>query len=103
MAVVPPSEETTTQVECEGQPDGPGTLGAVKPDDMNTGTEVDHSSRRRARRRDGVRRNEAKRSRSPEIWTRRGRGRADRPDVVRPSTAAIQVECLYWSSVVHAW
>lgn len=82
MAVVEPGEETTTQMEFEEQADVTGTVGAVKSDEMNTGVEVDHSSRRRARRRDGVRRNEAKRSRSPEIWTRRGRGRADRPDMV---------------------
>lgn len=80
MAVVEHGEETTTQMEFEEQSEGPGTVGAVKLDDMNTGEEV---GRRRGRRRDGLRRNDAKRSRSPEIWTRRGRGRADRPDMVR--------------------
>ena len=84
MAVVKPSEEATTQMNMEGQPDGPGPVGAAaKPDDASTGAEADNLSRRRGRRRDGARsRNDAKRSRSPEIWTRRGRGRADRLDMV---------------------
>jgi hypothetical protein len=49
VAVVEPGEETTTQMDFEDQRDGPGTVGALKADDMNTGAEVDHSSRRRGR------------------------------------------------------
>ncbi|KAG0629582.1 hypothetical protein M758_1G114600 [Ceratodon purpureus] len=90
VAVVEPAEETTIQMDFEEQPDGPGTGGAAKPDDINTGVEVDHSSRRRGRRRDGVRRSDAKRSRSPEIWTRRGRGRADRPDMKEMSPPVVK-------------
>lgn len=103
MAVVEPGEETSKQMDVEEHPDGPGTVGAAKPDDMNTFVEVDHSSRRRGRRRDGVRRNDVKRSRSPEIWTRRGRGRADRPDMVCRVPKLSKFGCLYWSGVVRAW
>lgn len=98
MAVVEHGEETTGQMEFEEQFEGPGTVGAVKSDDMITGEEV---GRRRGRRRDNLRRNDAKRSRSPEIWTRRGRGRADRPDMVCQDTEQIQLTCLYWSSTSH--
>lgn len=92
MAVVEHGEETTTQMEFEEQSDGPGTVGAVKSDDVITG---EGTGRRRVRRRDGGHRNNTKRSRSPEIWTRRGRGRADRPDMVCQVTRRVQLTCLY--------
>lgn len=90
MAVVEHGEDTTTQMEAEEQAEEPGTAGLGKsvdkgdrPEDgSHAGVENDHHSRRRGRRREFSRHNDSKRSRSPEIWTRRGRGRADRPDVV---------------------
>lgn len=85
-------EETTAQMDFEEPSEGPGTVGAVKQDDIITGEEV---GRRRGRRRDGSRHHDGKRSRSPEIWTRRGRGRSDRPDMVCLDTERVQLKCLY--------
>lgn len=72
-------------MESDEQFEEPGTVGAVKSDD----TPAEEVGRRRGRRRDGLRR-DAKRSRSPEIWTRRGRGRAYRPDMKEMSPPKVK-------------
>ncbi|XP_024369330.1 uncharacterized protein [Physcomitrium patens] len=89
VVAVEGDDEETTQMEFEEPSEGHETGGVLRPDDMNTGTEVENSLKR-SRRWDGSRRNLAKRSRSPEIWTRRGRGRADRPDVKEMSPPVVK-------------
>lgn len=88
-------------MEFEEPSEGHETGGVLRPDDMNTGTEVENSLKR-SRRWDGSRRNLAKRSRSPEIWTRRGRGRADRPDVVCLTSEFVQTRYFDWFIVTFA-
>lgn len=88
--VEPGQKETPTAVEVGNSAQDRAQL----EDGLHTNQEAEHHSRR-GRRREGFRQSEIKRSRSPEIWTRRGRGRADRPDVVRLCSLSTQTHSAY--------
>uniref|UniRef100_A0A7I4EYN4 PWI domain-containing protein n=1 Tax=Physcomitrium patens TaxID=3218 RepID=A0A7I4EYN4_PHYPA len=90
VTVVEHDEKTTTRMEVEELSEGLEFTRSVQLDDVNTVAEAGNSLGRRSRRRDGSRRNEAKRPRSPEIWIRRGGGRVDRPDVKEMSPPVVK-------------